>query len=231
MVVAAGGGGRPVSTRGISMHTALHTAVTSRVLPVLAGAAVVVAGLNVASYAANGHPLTLGAKNTETRTTSLASSGKGPALSLTSGKKSPSLAVSSSALVTHLNADQLDGRHAADLQTRATTWTIPAGPDLSFTLTGLRPGTYLASFSVELGDTQTSQCELDEDGTAVVNAFGPNRGGLFSVVAGSGILTHAAGQALQLRCDATEVLGNPPSTVTLVRLDQVATGTLTADTP
>jgi hypothetical protein len=207
----------------------MHTIVKNRVLPVLAGAAVVVAGLNVASYAANGHPLTLGGKNTESRTTTVANSGKGAALSLRSGKKSPSLAVSSSALVTHLNADLVDGKNGADLQTRATTWTIPAGTSVSFTLGGLTPGTYLASFSVVLGDTKTSQCELDENEVAVVNAFGPNRGGAFSMVNGTGILTHTAGHALQLKCDGVEVVGNPASTVTVVRLDQVTSGTVTPD--
>jgi hypothetical protein len=187
--------------------------------------------VNVASYAANGHALTLGATNTASRTTTVTNSGRGAALSLKSGTTSPSLAVSSSKLVTHLNADQVDGKHATDLQTQATTWTIPAGTGQSFTLNGLKPGTYLASFSVLLGATQTSQCELDENGVAVVNAFGPNRAGAFSMVTGSGILTHAAGHALQLKCDGTEVLGNPASTVTLVRLDRVTTGTLTADTP
>ena len=127
----------------------------------------------------------------------------------------------------HLNADLVDGKHAADLQTQATTWTVPAGTSVSFTLGGLTTGTYLASFSVLLGDTQTSQCELDEDGVAVVNAFGPNRGGAFSQVNGSAILDHTAGHALQLICDGVEVLGNPASTVTAVRLDQVTTGSTT----
>jgi hypothetical protein len=36
---------------------------------------------------------------------------------------------------------------------------------------------------------------------------------------------------VQLLCSATEVVGNPISTVTMVRLDHVTTGTLTADTP
>jgi protoporphyrinogen oxidase len=210
----------------------MHVVDKLRILPVLAGAAVVVVGLNVASYAATGHALTLGAKNTESRTTTLATSGKGAALSLTSGKRSPSLAVSSSALVAHLNADRVDGEQAADLQTQATTWTIPADTKVSYTLNGLRTGTYLASFSVLLGDTKpTSQCELDEDGVAVVNAIAPNRAGTFAMVDGTGILTHAAGHTLQLVCDGVEVLNNPASTVTMVRLDHVTTGTLTADTP
>jgi hypothetical protein len=207
----------------------MHTIVKNRVLPVLAGAAVVVAGLNAASYAANGHPLTLGGKNTASQTTTVTNTGKGAALSLRSGKKSPSLAVSSSALVTHLNADQVDGKNGADLQTRATTWTIPAGTSVSFTLGGLAPGTYLASFSVALGDTQTSQCELDEDDLAVVDGFGPNRNGVFSLVNATGLLTHTAGHALQLKCDGVEVLGNPASTVTVVKLARVTSGTVTPD--
>ena len=209
----------------------MHHAVKTRILPVLAGATVVVAGLNVASYAANGHPLTLGAKNTESRTTTVATSGKGAALSLQSSRKSPSLAVSSSALVARLNADQVDGKHATDLQTQATTWTIPAGTQLSYTLNGLTPGTYLATLDVALADTTSSQCELDRNGTASATFFGANRDGAFSVVSGSGLLTTAAGDTVQLQCDATEVVGNPSSSVTLVRIDHVTTGTLTADTP
>src|SRR4051795_1303326 len=164
------------------MHTIVKHLVQQRVLPVLAGAGVVVAGLNVASYAANGHPLTLGATNAASRTTTVSTSGKGPALSLRSAKKSPSLAVSSTALVPHLNADQVDGQQATDLQTRATTWTIPAGTQLGYTLHGLTPGTYLATLDVALGDTTTSQCELDLDGTASLTFFGANRDGAFSVV-------------------------------------------------
>ena len=185
----------------------------------------------VVTAGGGGHPLTLGAKNTESQTTTVATSGKGAALSLTSGKKSPSLAVSSSALVTHLNADQVDGKHAADLQTQATTWTIPAGTQLSYTLKGLTPGTYLATVDVALADTASSQCELDVNGTASATFFGANRDASFSVVSGSGVLTAAAGDTVQLLCSANEVVGNPSSSVTLVRLDHVTTGTVTADAP
>ena len=207
----------------------MHHVVKDRILPVLAGAAVVVAGLNVASYAANGHPLTLGGTNTASRTTTLSTSGTGAALTLKSGSKSPSLAVSSSKVVAHLNADEVDGRHAADLQTLATTWTIPAGTTLSYTLSGLKPGTYLATLDVVLGDTAPSQCELDQNGTPAVTFFGANRAAAFSVVSGSSVLTQHAGGTLQLICDTTEVLGTPASTVTFVRLDQVTTGTAIAD--
>jgi hypothetical protein len=208
----------------------MHDIVKNRVLPVLAGAALVVGGLNVASYAANGHPLTLGGKNAESRTATLTNNGKGPALSLKSGARSPSLAVSSTRLVKHLDADQVDGQDAADLQTQATTWTIPAGSTLSYILNGVQPGTYLAAVNVLLAATGPSECELDENGVASAVTYGTNRAGAFSAVSGTGVVSHVSGQTLQLSCgDATEVLaGNFASTVTLVRLDHTATGTVSA---
>ena len=57
----------------------MHHIVKNRVLPVVAGAVIVVAGLNAASYAANGRPLTLGAQNKETRTATLTNTGQGSA--------------------------------------------------------------------------------------------------------------------------------------------------------
>ena len=97
------------------MHTLM-----SRVLPVAVGAALVVGGLDLASYAANGHPFSLGAKNKETRTATLTNTGKGPALSLRSGKKAPSLAVSSSRLVIASPVRATWARAA----TLALAWTI-----------------------------------------------------------------------------------------------------------
>jgi hypothetical protein len=219
----------PAVTRGIHMRDTLK----NRVLPVLAGAALVVGGLNVASYAANGHPLNLGGKNAEKRTTTLTNQGKGPALSLKSGKKAPSLAVSNSKLVKHLNADEVDGQSAAALQTQGTTWTIPAGATLSYTLNGVPAGTYLASVNVLLAATGPSECELDENGVASAVTYGTNRSSAFSAVSGTGVVTHVAGRALTLSCgDATGVLaGNFASTVTLVRLDQAAKGTVTVAPP
>ena len=147
-----------------------------RVLPVTLAAVVLVGGANLAAYAANGHPLILGGSNSETKTASVSNTGKGPALSLKTSKKSPPLAVNSSKVVKHLNADTVDGKHAKDLQTQATTWTIPAGTTLSYTLNGLKPGIYLATLSILMNATGTSVCEIDDD-TAVPKAltYGANR--------------------------------------------------------
>lgn len=53
-----------------------------RTMPVLLAAVVLVGGLNVAAYAANGKPLLLGQTNEATKTTTVKTTGIGPALSL-----------------------------------------------------------------------------------------------------------------------------------------------------
>jgi len=207
----------------------MHPILSNRVLPVLAGAALVVVGLNAASYAANGHPILLGHGNSESRTATVANSGKGPALSLKSGKKSPSLAVSSSKVVKHLNADLVDGKSASALGTTATTWTVPSGTTLSYELDGLKPGRYLATLSILMNATAETVCELDETNQPTsVLTYGANRSGVFSMASGAGIFTHVAGKAVVLTCaGATSIYDSSiPSTVTLVKLGHVTTGTV-----
>jgi len=202
------------------MHALKH-----RVLPVLVGAAVVVGGANLTAYAANGHPLLLGHKNAESSTAGLSNSGKGPALSLHSGRKSPSLAVSSSKLVKHLNADRVDGMQGADLQTRAITWTIPSGSLSQYALDGLKPGTYLATLNILLTATTTSDCYLFEPGHRLGSlTYGVNSGGR-TLVSGAGILTHERGKELTLNCEGATGFDDDnthfDSTITLLRLDSV----------
>ena len=66
-----------------------------------------------------------------------------------------------------LNADRVDGRHAAELGTRATTWRIPVGPMVQYALDGLRSGTYLTTLDVTVADTDTATCYLFEQGTDI----------------------------------------------------------------
>jgi hypothetical protein len=58
-------------------------------LTTVAAATVLVAGADLASYAATGHPLVLGQSNSAVGTTSLKNLGRGPALSLNAAKSSP----------------------------------------------------------------------------------------------------------------------------------------------
>ena len=84
-------------------------------LVVLCGCLLVV-GLDTATYASNGDSLLIGRLNKSTKPTVVQNRADGPALSLrTSRGDVPPLSVDSVALVTKLNADQVDGYGASDL--------------------------------------------------------------------------------------------------------------------
>jgi hypothetical protein len=94
-------------------------------LTTLAAAGVLVAGLDLASYAATGHAFVLGHANMAGGTTSLKNTGRGPALSLNSAKSAPPVKVTSSKMVKHLNANMVGGRTAARLAPK--TIRLPLG--------------------------------------------------------------------------------------------------------
>ena len=141
--------------------------VRGRVLPVALAAVVLVGGANLAAYAANGHPLLLGAHNTESKTATVTNTAKGAALSLSTSKQSPPLQVNSTKVVKHLNADAVDGQSAKDLATNVITYNIPGGTSVPFsrTLNGLPKGSYLASLVVAMNSATPARCFLT-DGTA-----------------------------------------------------------------
>jgi hypothetical protein len=213
---------------------------SGRVAPVVAAAAVLVAGANVASYAANGHAFLLGKSNAESKTASLSNSGRGPALTLHSRSNSPALAVSNSKLVKKLNADKVDGKNAADLQTTTQTYRVPGGTAVPFTLelNGLQAGTYVASYNVVMntGLTTPSRCFFSYGTTPPVATVGLGYGAVrnaFAVDSATTQLTLPAGLTLHLECtDATSVYNSTdtdfPSTVTLTRVAASAAGTTTA---
>ena len=62
-----------------------------------------------------------GVKNSAKATTTLSTTGSGPALSLGARTGKPPLAVSSTGLVMRLNADKLDGTDAAAARTETAT--------------------------------------------------------------------------------------------------------------
>ncbi len=122
-----------------------------RVMPVLAAAAVLVGGADLAAYAANGHPILLGGGNHAVSTTTIDNDGRGPAVMLRTRRGAPPLAVSSHRLVARLNADRVDGVHAAALRTHSWTYRLwGAADDYGFVATfpDLPPGSYLASYDV-----------------------------------------------------------------------------------
>ncbi len=118
----------------------------------VSAAALLVVGVDYATFAATGDSLILGQRNSTGSTTLLTTRGPGPALVLESaGQRNPSLAVSSSAKVRRLNADRVDGWHGKRLASRATSFRI-GSPGQIVNQIGLwsldvPPGLYQASFS------------------------------------------------------------------------------------
>jgi hypothetical protein len=124
-------------------------------------AALLVVGLDYATFAVTGESLLLGRVNHADKTTTIVRQGAGVALSLESGHGSPSLRVSSSARVRRLDADLLDGKNASDLASHAVTYRAGKGGDV---VTGLgawrvhvRPGVYLVSFTAFVAPDNVAQ--------------------------------------------------------------------------
>lgn len=118
----------------------------------LTAAALLVVGVDFATFAATGDSLILGRINHEPRATTLERSGPGPALRLTSrGNKHPSLVVSSLARVRRLNADMVDGRSASTLSSNAVSFKAGSRGDVypgqAMWELPVPPGIYQASFN------------------------------------------------------------------------------------
>jgi hypothetical protein len=144
----------------------------------LAAAAVLVGGADLASYAATGNPLVLGHANTAGGTTSLRNSGRGPALSLNSIKSAPPLVVNSSQMVKHLNANQVGGQTAKQLEPKVWRYTLGKdGKHLSlgihFVTVKIPSGTYQLQMSGVLsstgGPTDSYACAIGYQKKIVAN--------------------------------------------------------------
>ena len=120
-------------------------------MSVLLAAGVLVGVANIGAYAATGHPLVLGHRNTAGHTTTLVNTGKGPALALHGKKSHPPLSVGSKKKVKHLNADLLDGRSAGSLANSVIVYqlrTNGTGNRVHYTFPGLPSGLFQVSFYV-----------------------------------------------------------------------------------
>lgn len=206
-----------------------------RTITILLAAGVVVAGLELTSYAANGRAFVLGGSNSESRPASLTNTGKGAALSLHVSKAAPPLTVSNGNKVAHLNADTVDGLHAQALTTRVITYQVPGGTPVAFNLKldSLPAGKYLASFDVFMQTTigaGPAICTLGADvGPAQLLSYGAVNGGGYTSSAAGGLVTRARQHPLFLACNnaSTVVAANSgTSQVTLTPVAGVTTKSL-----
>lgn len=200
----------------------------SRLTTVVLSAALVVLGLELTAYAANGHAFVLGTTNTESKPAGLTNTGTGAALSLHSAKGSPPLAVSNTRKVTRLNADTVDGLDGPALRTNATTFTIPAGPTSIYSLTGVEPGRYLAVLDIAMSSPNpVGACGLAESVTTDWSslAYGPDLDGIVAVSA-SAVIDHPSGSTLYLNCSDQIALGPFPDTVSLIPVGTETAGTI-----
>lgn len=135
----------------------------------LAVGAMLVIGVDYATFASTGDSLILGRTSTTQNTTTVVKNAPGPALVLKSrGNAKPSLRVTSRAKVPSLNADRLDGLHASSLASRATSFRVgrrgDVVPGVGVWSLDIRPGLYQASFTVlgspdtPVGETGTLLC-------------------------------------------------------------------------
>jgi len=128
--------------------------VLSRALVVTAATTALVTSLALSAGAAGAGWLRLGSHNDASRSTTLVNHGRGPALQLKTRPGAPPLAVTSSRRVTRLNADRLDGAHAAQLRTLAYVYRIGGdedwGPNLVKVFPGLPSGEYLATYQMRM---------------------------------------------------------------------------------
>ncbi|GCD91479.1 hypothetical protein [Nocardioides sp. LS1] len=209
-----------------------------RTLPVLLAALVLIGGANVAAYAANGHPLLLGSSNSATSPTTLKNTGNGPALVLKSKANAPSLAVSSKKRVARLNADQVDGFNASNLQSRVWNYTVPStssSSSASVAFPGLPAGRYLMSYSLVLNASGQPICfSRDATMTALGLTYAVQSSGFWT--ASNTMLVDTTAGPITLDCIGAgmslyTVSGDAASTVAFSRVDRADAATSARHAP
>jgi hypothetical protein len=147
---------------------------------VVSSAALLAVGADSISYAAAGHSVLLGKSNSAGNTTTIKNTGRGPALALDSGKRVPSLKVSSRKLVKNLNAEMLGGKGSKELApttTKLKTGAPGAMPVPNLYEVNVPTGDYLVSMFGLYSSTDPNPflaCTLfDKDRLEVNDISGP----------------------------------------------------------
>jgi len=213
-------------------------------LATVAAAAMLVVGVDYATFAANGDSLILGHLNNANATTVLTKQGPGPALKLNSaGPGSPALAVNSGHKVAKLNADMVDGKHAkALLQVKNvghvfTATTNGGTGQVTYNIPNVPKGIYLATYTANFFPQGTPaapiafSCFLLRDGSLVSQSTGLSAAGsgFYIGVNGSTIVKVVPGTDVNVGCgtlSAAWTWGTKKLTATLTRLDGQTVGGL-----
>ena len=161
------------------------------VVAVTTASLVLVAGFDLATYAATGDSLILGRVNKTAATTTVTNTGRGPVLDLNGGKLYPPLKVNSKKKVANLNADTVDGFDASVLEPGLTRIVLAAAgstPPSSpvYHRVALAKGTYQAAITGIANNPTDSgigdiECVVGDQETLYADPANPDYSALFAV--------------------------------------------------
>lgn len=232
------------------------------VLSALGIAVAIVLALDYASFAATGKSAILGKLNKANKQTTFQRTTNGPAVGFVAKPGQPPIAVNTTAKVSRLNADLLDGKDsgafAANNPTKVYKFTAST-PALShqFNLPLPPAGRYLLQYSVatdllapDAATPRTGYCEIGQS-TGIFGTYQGSAHTSFSSIfasgstptagtSGSAIIDTGSFSSLNVFCNASAAWVTPPAvsflgtslakpaTVTLTRLSNTTTSSVTA---
>lgn len=215
---------------------------TKTVIAALSVTALAVVGMDAATYAGTGDSLLLGKFNNKTnRTTHIHNTGNGPALSLHARGNRPALAVDSNRKINRLNADRVDGKHAAGLQNNVRIFTTSSSGSASghvFELSDFPNGRYQATYDVYMSGAsgtpaapEYGYCYFQRQGTTAAYSgyTSTTSTGAVIGVSGSDILNKNSAD-WHLICGSSDpwsVSSTLPVRITLTKVDKTIGGALT----
>ncbi len=174
-------------------------------------ALMLVVSVDYLAFAATGKSMILGKSNKANKVTKLTRTTSGPAMqfNVKNGKGAP-IKVNSKGRIGKLNADMVDGKHAADLGVRTRVYdynvNLTSTSTLEFTLPQVPAGSYLGTMDAWIygpGDTSMI-CYLRTPGSSdrLQQWFPSGKGDNFFALSTSGVVTVGSTSDLTVRCSA-----------------------------
>ena len=205
---------------------------SSRIVAVLLAAVVLIGGANLVAYAANGKPLLLGKSNTATKKTIVKNNGSGPALRLKTKPGQAPLQVNRSEKVNKLNADLVDGKNAADLETQGYRYELTstaAGAFHQISFPGLPAGRYLVAYNIVSRNGGEVYCIID--GSRQALSYSSDIGAAYDLNTASAIIDTTGGVET-MTCTGGPTLELYSNSVDAAsEIDFVSLGRVTAGAP